>query len=727
MSRKETIQRIIDQRKPMADRAAQEDGTLYQIEGEIRKFKEFSERFSSQLGLPSSESIKALEPELDHILERLSIEKSKLSSLCHRFTRSTLNLGVVGPARNGKSTWLQQITGLSSDEIPSGNKGHLTGAPSFICHRDSDSTEAELQFFTETEFLNEVIAPYYLELRLGNPPTNLQEFRNAKFTTQDDLDTTEQNTLKKLVASRDSLDEFSRHLDGGRKSIQKNEIREWIAQEGVPLEGENPPLFHKWRAVKVANIYCRFGQDDIGSVTLSDTPGLGDFISGAEERLAKLVARDLDAVIFVRMPEAHGPIVRPPDTNLYGLITRSIPEFSPKDWTYYIINKTPENSGNLDHFESDLTDKKIETRHRYRVDGKNRTESLGSLDSILSDLALNLGHLDRELYEKRIECIEILKKEIADFAERAANALPSAGMAQPDLMVFNPLFKSTWMNLGSKSADLVEEYRNVRNQPDQDFLQKVEEIFSFLEQGPGLPEPEEIKRQADAHGLTAWHAHKLNALRVQMSNAFETIDEVLKAGHDAMRAKVLAVLCDDDGGNLANLESKTPSWNNITTRWKGLPLEHSMIHAFELLLTSHLSFRGFIQPRVRECLDVLDERSKKADPFRAPEGDGSPLEKAGRSREKLKMAWDNAAYKARAAIEEMAFEPNMARFAALEDFRGTILHTDGEGAREAWHLFYLHSRAEVWPTEFAQLEADTQLRKEWDEAVNELRSACANI
>lgn len=723
MSRAKCIQAILDARTPMAERAAEADNTLYQIEGEIRKFKSLIPRFSGNLAPEAAAKIKALDPAIDQLLARLADEKGNVARLARRFSRPTLNIGVVGPARNGKSTLLQQITGLTSEEIPSGNKGHLTGAPSFVYHRDADATEGELHFFTESEFLAEVVAPYYRELDwLGDAPSSLDAFRQANLVNESGNDATRCKIFGKLLETRDSLESFRQYFEQGKKIIPKQEIREWIAQEGAAAEGQTPPKLHKWRAVKYANILCRFSQQDVGNISVSDTPGLGDYISGAEERLAELVGRDLDAVLFVRMPSRHGPIVTPPDTNLYTLISKAIPEFTPKEWSYFIINKTTENAGNLDHFERDLEDKRIHTRSRHRVDCSDRGEALAALDHILTDIASNLGALDKRLFDLRMDALVDLKAEIQTLADQAANTLPPAGTSQPDLALLNKLFEEVWKKLGSSLKQQVDSWRTKRNETDQDLLSTVSIIFSKLNEGPGLPEVREIKEESAAQGLMRWHADKLNELRVEISNAFESVDETLKAGFDDIRDDILSSLQREDGGKLVGLLSSSNPWETLVARWEGLPESGTITHAIELLLSASLSFRGFIQPRVRSCLDVLDSDSPESSLFIFAAGDD-----ASTSKEKLELAWKNACFACRDAIEEMAHEPNMARFAAIEDFRGAIMHSGGDAAKRAWHLFYYHNRAEIWKDDFDQLESDTRIRREWDAAVKNLRESAASF
>jgi hypothetical protein len=69
--------------------------------------------------------------------------------LKNRFSRDTLNIGVIGRARQGKSRLLQSLTGLSAAEIPDGDRQHCTGVRSTIHHSNSVDTYGEVWFHTE--------------------------------------------------------------------------------------------------------------------------------------------------------------------------------------------------------------------------------------------------------------------------------------------------------------------------------------------------------------------------------------------------------------------------------------------------------------------------------------------------------------------------------------------------------------------------------------------------
>ena len=723
-SRSETIRNILASRRPMADKVSKADEALDRIESQIRNFRQFVPQYAKRLDPEAASAVAALEPETELLLASIAQEKGKLAVLAGRFSRTTLNIGVAGRAGQGKSTLLQQITGLTDGEIPTGDKGHCTGAPSLVTNQDFQETNADITFHTETSFLEGMIAPFFAKLKLGDTPYSLDGLSVANLPVDppaDSLDpTSDKEHLRRLHYFAETKGKYRHLLTGQTKRVSREEIRSFIAQEGP--DGSK---WTNWIAVQMVSVNCRFPQADVGTVALADTPGLGDFISGAEDRLVATVGKSLDVILFVRRPPEARAVIEPADTNLHGLISRAIPGLRISEWSYFLINRDGSNAPNLDFFKDNLKQSAIKTREIYAANCRDRGEVSVFLDSILSDIANNLGSLDQKLLSRQQEDHKALAAAISVFAERAAGALPRAGILQPDLALLNRLFNEVWKKLASGLLKLVEAYKKKRLDPDEDFLNALSEIYEKLDKGPTLPAPDSISEEAAAGGLMKWHADKLNELRVSIANSFEPLDSCLHAGFEQLRGEIIRLIQADEGGRLNRLhadEGESP-WQTLLDRWKGHEGGDVMVHAIDLLMSAGLSFRGFIQPRVRHCIDVLDSDSTAAQPFGFVAGDIAEL-----VREKLEMAWQRASYNCKSVIQEMASEPAMARFAAAEDFREAILHSGGEArAKQIWSLFYHEGRAELWPDEFGQLEADTRLRKEWEACVNILREASTRL
>ena len=594
-----------------------------------------------------------------------------------------------------------------------------------VVNHDLDETFADIAFHTAESFLEGVIRPFFERLKLGAFPDTLDKFFETSVPMAAPADSTDQATveehLKKLRFFRENLPRYRALLTGGKRRVSRDEIRSYVAQEDP--DGENK--LTNWVAVQMATLYCKFPNQDVGDVAVGDTPGLGDFLSGAEERLVSTVGRNLDVVVFLRRPPADRAVIDPQDTALHGLISRAIPDLPVEEWSYFVINKDPVNAKNLPLFEKELKKSAVRTRRACPVDCSNETEVGNCLDQILDDVSANLPTLDERLAKRQSERLGVLAAAIGAFSDKAANALPKAAVVAPDLALLDRLFGAVWKRIGAALRNVVGDYRTKRDEPDPDFVGAVEDVFKTLEAGPCLPSPDEISKDSAAGGLQLWHAHRLHELRIKFSNAFEQLNSCLDSSFDRLRNDLLNALTAQDGGMLSRLDNphNRDQWQNLIDHLIGHEDGEIMIRAIETLRAATLSYRGFILPRIRRCLDVLDSDAEAAKDFAYVPGD-SPNE----VKDKLETAWNNACFNCNAAIEEMATEPSTARFATAEEFMDAVLHTGGEDhARELWKRFYYENRGAIWPDQFQKLEADTRLRKEWENAVGVFKDAAHGL
>ena len=100
-----------------------------------------------------------------------------------RYSRKTINIGVSGRARVGKSTLLQAISGLEDEQIPTGSGIPVTAVRSQIFHSTTQQ-RATLSLHSFSTFLDEVLRPYHDELGL-EPPLSAHEFRTRKYPAKE--------------------------------------------------------------------------------------------------------------------------------------------------------------------------------------------------------------------------------------------------------------------------------------------------------------------------------------------------------------------------------------------------------------------------------------------------------------------------------------------------------------------------------------------------------------
>ena len=153
--RQEKIAGIIQSRQPLSVRI---DGVQEHFRIVMDKFDAFRRLCSrkmqdSSLGDDLSKLGTALSGS-GQILEEGSELRDKLLRLTNRLSRDTLNIAVIGRARQGKSRLLQSITGLSSDEIPDGSLEFCTGVRSDIINDPkADTAYAVVHFLTGKDSL----------------------------------------------------------------------------------------------------------------------------------------------------------------------------------------------------------------------------------------------------------------------------------------------------------------------------------------------------------------------------------------------------------------------------------------------------------------------------------------------------------------------------------------------------------------------------------------------
>ena len=147
------IQRIIEKRKPFAHNITEAQSSLARI---IRHYKELRGLCRNTL---ADESLSEERKAVDKIFSAFSLDKAEelahdLENIQKRLSRDTLNIAVIGKARQGKSRLLRTITGLSQYEIPDNDGPVCTGVRSDIVN-DPDAPEAwaYVDFLSEDDFV----------------------------------------------------------------------------------------------------------------------------------------------------------------------------------------------------------------------------------------------------------------------------------------------------------------------------------------------------------------------------------------------------------------------------------------------------------------------------------------------------------------------------------------------------------------------------------------------
>ncbi len=155
----------------------------------------------------------------------------------NRFGRNTVNIGVSGQEKVGKSTLLQTISGLSNDEVPA-SIDRCTAVRSRIYH--DPSSKAVVTIRTWESFREKILAPLYQVLWQKPPPLTLDQFEHDGLRDPiirsspgfDEKDADIKSALKDLKDDQKAVWSYRDLLKGEQRTITlKNikDIKEYVA------------------------------------------------------------------------------------------------------------------------------------------------------------------------------------------------------------------------------------------------------------------------------------------------------------------------------------------------------------------------------------------------------------------------------------------------------------------------------------------------------------------
>jgi hypothetical protein len=656
---------------------------------------------------------------------RITDELGTLRKLKRRFSRDTLNIGVIGRARQGKSRLLQTLSGLSKIEIPDGSGGHCTGVRSTIYHNPDVPPYADVWFYSERAFLDEVIALYYDDLGLGLLPRTISDFKNNPLPVlppDKQKLAQDQEKYRHLQKYQNKFSEYGHLLHANSpQRITHAQIREYVAQDTLDGSGE----FFKFLAVREVRIVCRFALAHVGQIALIDMPGLGDTGVGDQERLVKTLEEDVDIILFVKRPGHLGANWEDVDIQLYDVAQRALNKIPLERWSFMVLNKVEidpksSNAHNCRSLRDKLNTTAIKVAQCIITDCSKSSEVNNNLlgTSVLPYMSANITALDQQYAKTCQESLDILHNEINAVLEKARDVWRGPGSSHQSSKAFDDEFDRVWDVIQSSLEKLKRGFQVKRDQKDQNGAQKAFGLFLDKAladcQSIKLPSLEEIEFTRDTDGkgsyANAYGIH-LNEIRTKMISHLSSLDKALKVSIAATKNEVANVLRQD--GRLERLTSAmgVAFLKYIYEEIPEQDAEYAKLkEAFGNFYLFEIRFRGFLLYRIREEIRLLEPDEAVSVTIARPK----------QIQELLESARDETVWKLK-SIRKWVGDLDRVAFALVEEFVDQAIRA--KKIEKEWKLFYMERQMKIWPNKFTIFPKLAALRNEWEKGLEDVSKA----
>ncbi|NMG06658.1 hypothetical protein [Brasilonema sp. UFV-L1] len=257
--------------------------------------------------------------------------------------------------------------------------------------------------------------------------------------------------------------------------------------------------------------------------------------------------------------------------------------------------------------------------------------------------------------------------------------------------LFEVQFKELWYSLTNSLEELLKELRQKREAVDIDFKKQVEAIFQACRSHTGIPSIQEIEQRFCLEKSYAVVYEKyLNEIRAHLSKHLSSLDSGLERSLEKVKLQVAQILIDK--GQLGKLTQAQgiEVFEAIATQIPnelipGIPSQ--LKYGFQTLAKFQLSYRGFLQYRIRKCLDGLTPNEPETLKL-------SPSSSAEQVLLNLKIAYAEAITKCERALKGLLCEPNQVIYAIVEEFLDSILRA--KNVESEWRIFLQDAREQIW-------------------------------
>jgi hypothetical protein len=724
------IAKILNQRHPRAKKVQALINKLNSLLSQLDSMETLCSRLSTTIPDASvTGNLSLLFSSFVAIKAQIKKVKKTLDKLDKRFSREKLTIAFVGRAGQGKSRFIQALTGLTKTEVPDGTINNCTGVKVVIAHSSDSETRGEVLFYTPNSFLQENIIPYYPVLRLGAVPSTLEQFINNSLP---ELDETLSNSPKAkayyqhLEKCQTYYPEYKDLLQGNSsKLIGKDEIRKYVSQ----TDENNQRTNFSYLAVREVRIYCEFPHGDVGQIALIDLPGLGDTVLGDKETLRRSLGEDVDFALFVSMPK--GRILQEEDYDLFEIANQALPDLPIEKWSFMVLNEvrhhTPglgvQNNGEVCQAtkESIIRDNRIKLADEPIIaDCADPSEASQVLLQVLNYLETHILELDAQYGAIANKSIEQLEGEAKAFLEKSRQAFRVTPKYQNENLVFYNLAKELTTNINRNLQRLIKEIRPEtliieENQKDTEFFQTAtRNIVKECLKDTGVHSVERIDEMrfeiGAGQGWIAILQKCVNELRNHISKKFNSFDSGFEIYVEQVKEQIADALTNTNLGNITTVRGI----EFLGYMSQEIPVHLSVLkEAFEKIVSFKMTYEYHLEHLILQALEEeLD-----------PNVVGNVFDPVGKSDEEnielihkiLLVKHRNTISKCRQALEKLEGMPSIIVYGRANRFVDAVSYS--EKIDTDWLVLLQEWSSQVFPDQFGK--GISQEKQEWENCIQE--------
>lgn len=352
---------------------------------------------------------------------RLEVARHQVDAVCARVRRDTVNMGVIGSTRAGKSTLLRTITGLPDTVIPSSEYNPTTATPSRIYHVTGQQS-ALLELHSWESFRDSYLRPLHKLAKLDGVPQAPSDFVGQSYPavgSDSAGGAGADKYLRKLLVAQESFGSYQALLSGPRtKTVDLSELRPYVS---YPFK-DDPPNHRPYHAVRRTKIFQQFPELVAINLGLIDLPGAGESGLDVDRQFMQELKNEIDLLLMIKRPSTMTATHLTEDSYSLELADSARSGVALDDFYLIVINRDHAHV-NLGSFENTLEQVGGEARRRgIRVvtpDVAERDDVLHNLmKPALEHLAARLAEMDRAAVGAALDIANEVAEEVARFASR---------------------------------------------------------------------------------------------------------------------------------------------------------------------------------------------------------------------------------------------------------------------------------------------------------------------